>query len=133
MTANMKLVRKSDGLILSDLVVDWADWSPLYTHIEHRTQAGTYYPQSLGYASEVQEITVLVASHYANSTPARFRAIWQAHRRNHTLRFTDSYGDAHDVRLFEIPGRDSGERWKEVPTKTIVRRKLVLLKLDWYT
>jgi hypothetical protein len=36
-----------------------------------------------------------------------------------------------DVRLFEAPVLDSGERWKEVPTKTIIRRKLVLIKLAY--
>lgn len=133
MTADMRLTRKSDGLILTDTVIAWSDWSPLYVHVEHQTQAGTYYPQSLGYANEVQEITALFASHYPNSTPERFRAIWQAHRRNHTLVFTDSHGDVSDVRLFEVPGPESGERWAEVPTKTIVRRKLVLLKLGWFT
>lgn len=133
MTADMKLVRKSDGLILNDTIFDWSDWSPLYAHFEHETQMGTYYPQNIGYANEVQEITVLVAPHYPNSTPARFKAIWQAHRRNHTLRFTDSYGDIHDVRLFGVPGPEAGERWAEVPTKTIVRRKLVLLKLAYTT
>lgn len=133
MTAEMILTRKEDGLILTDVITDWSDWSPLYAHFEHVTQAGTYYPQNLGYANEVQEITALFAPHYPNSTPERFRALWQTQRDNKTLTFLDSHGVLHDVRLFEVPGPDSAERWKEVPTKTILRRKLTLLRLAWYT
>lgn len=133
MTADMILRRKSDGLILSDMISAWSDWQPLYSHFEHQTQAGTYYPQNLGYASEVQELTLLVASHYPNSTPERFRALWQAQRRNHTLTFRDAYGETHDCRLFSVPGLDTSERWSEVVTKTITKRTVQIIKLSWYT
>lgn len=133
MTADMKLVRKSDGFVITDMITDWTPWMPLYSHFEHQTQAGTYYPQNLGYANEVQELTALFAAHYPNSTPARFTALWQASRRNHTLQLTDYAGTVSDVRVFETITPDSAERWKEVPTKTIWKQTFKVIKLAWVT
>lgn len=133
MTAEMVLTRKSDGLILTNYIVSWTPWMPIYSHFEHQTQAGTYYPQNLGYASEVQELVALFAPHYPNSTPARFRALWQASRRNHTLTFTDYAGAVSDVRVFETITPDSAERWREVPTKTIWKQTFKIVRLAWVT
>lgn len=131
MTADMRITRKSDGLILSDVIVDWEAWEPLEKHFEHLTQAGTYYPQNLGYGNDTWTFTAMFARHYPNSTPARFHALRMARRRNHTLRVRDYDGDEFDVRVFG--DFEPGERWKEVPTRTIVKRKITVIRLSWVT
>lgn len=130
--AVMTLSRKSDGLVIcaSPHVKEWSDWYSLATVNQIPTISGVLYPQPWGVEQEAQDLELMFANHYPY-TQASYRTLVAAWRKNQTLRFTDFYGAAFDVRVISDLGKDASSRWKDVRTKSIRVVEVTLMKLDY--
>lgn len=131
MAVNQEIRRASDNVLLCDEIVGWSGWLPHYNAPVLETVNFIPYVQPIGVAIELQTVKALFADHYPGATMTKFRALWQAHRFSKALTFTDLTGDTRRCFIYSPITEDSIERWEEVPTKTILRVDVVLMKEDF--
>lgn len=127
----MFIRRKSDALVLCREIHDLNWWHATFHRARIDTVTGNPYYDVRGVAKEQQKVRLYFADHYADSTLARFKVLWQAQRRKQALQFQDRAGNIFDVTVKENVTEEAVSRWDEVRSKVILIVECHVEKLEY--